>query len=155
MTCTRPQAKHQNPLATRASSTHDHPRLRYRSRARARYRLIFFFLRCSSLACRQRRGGGQTGLRPRQDGGAAFIFEPVALACYLHDGGVMEDAVEHGRRQHSIAGEGVSLAAKLADELGSVIFHSYLRVTFAGVWKTLYAEEFSFPGARSRLEVAG
>ena len=49
---------------------------------------------------------------PRQDDSAAFVFEAVALACDLHDGRVMQDAVEHGGRQHGIGCEGFVAAAE-------------------------------------------
>ena len=42
------------------------------------------------------------------DAGLTLVLEPVALALDLDDLGVMEQAVEHGRRQHTIAGEGLA-----------------------------------------------
>ena len=55
----------------------------------------------------QRRDGGQTGLGPGQDTGAAFVLVPIAIARDLNNGGVISDAVEHGRCQYGIAGKGL------------------------------------------------
>src|SRR6185295_6105304 len=43
--------------------------------------------------------------RPSHHAGTALVFQTVALARDLHDGGVMQDAVEHGSGEHGIAGE--------------------------------------------------
>ena len=42
----------------------------------------------------------------RQDASAALVLEPVAFARDLNDRRVMQYAIEHGRREHGIAGEG-------------------------------------------------
>ena len=39
------------------------------------------------------------------DAGVALVLEPVALAGNLNDGRVMQDPVEHGGGEHSVAGE--------------------------------------------------
>jgi hypothetical protein len=49
---------------------------------------------------------------PDEYASPAYIYEPVALAADLHDGGVMDDAVEHGGCQHSVAGKGCVPTAK-------------------------------------------
>src|SRR6185437_7715555 len=41
------------------------------------------------------------------DAGPPFVLQPIALAGNLHDGGVMQDAVEHRCRQDGVAGEGL------------------------------------------------
>ena len=46
-------------------------------------------------------------LRPGHDAGAPCVFEPVAFARDLHDGSVVQDAVEHGGSQHGVAREGL------------------------------------------------
>ena len=42
--------------------------------------------------------------RRADDAGLALVLEPVALALDLDDLGVMQQAVEHGRGQHAVAG---------------------------------------------------
>src|ERR1700674_731176 len=41
----------------------------------------------------------------RHDAGAALVLEPVALTSDLNDGRVMQDPVEHGGSEHSVARE--------------------------------------------------
>ena len=44
-------------------------------------------------------------LRPGHDAGPTLVLEPVAFASDLHDGGMVQDSVEHGGGQHHIACE--------------------------------------------------
>ena len=41
----------------------------------------------------------------RHDAGAALVLEPVALTSDLNDGRVMQNPVEHGGGEHSVARE--------------------------------------------------
>ncbi len=57
--------------------------------------------------------GEQVAKGARHDAGTAFILQSVALAADLHDGGVVQDAAEHGGGEHGIAGKGLVPASSL------------------------------------------
>jgi hypothetical protein len=39
----------------------------------------------------------------RHDAGAALVFKPIALTSNMNDGGVVQDPIEHGSCEHSVA----------------------------------------------------
>ena len=55
--------------------------------------------------------------RPSHDAGAALVLEPIALARDLHDGGVVQEPVEHGSGEHGVAGEGLVPGPKVRFEV--------------------------------------
>jgi hypothetical protein len=56
-------------------------------------------------------------VRSRHDAGAALVLEPLALTSDLNDGRVMQDPVERGGGEHSVARE--RLVPTAEREIGS------------------------------------